>query len=215
MLSASSMHLFFTHSSQLGWFLHTDRFRSAALLPTGHLDRPIPLLISTVCLWAIAISTIDSNDVYPDREHALLARVRSALGMDLSKATPHQILQVIQAKVLFATYLFHMGDLIEGRHHCDSAAAAVMACGLHKIRSNEPLTPDDALDAVSITLPEPMDSVEEGTFNFCSCLLQQAEHAARRALERVLDGFFDGQVLGRCPPDAYHHLGRRPRRRSG
>ncbi|EIM80995.1 uncharacterized protein STEHIDRAFT_134710 [Stereum hirsutum FP-91666 SS1] len=147
---------------QLGWFLHTDRFHSAAALPANHQGRPIPLLISTVCLWVVALSTTESTDSASNQERALVARTRSLLGADLSKITPQQIIQFIQAKVLFATYLFHMGELREGRHHCSSAATMVVACGLHKIRSNHPLRLDDPLDTTVITLPEPIDSVEEG-----------------------------------------------------
>lgn len=156
------MQLFFAHSSQFGWFLHLDRFRSAAALPADHQNRPIPLLISTICLWAVALSTIESTDSVSIQEQALVIRTRSLLGVDLSKIAPKQIIQFIQAKVLFANYLFHTGELREGRHHCSSAAAMVMACGLHKIRSNQPPRVDGPLDTTAITLPEPMDSVEEG-----------------------------------------------------
>lgn len=160
------MQLFFTHSNQLGWFLHTDRFRSAAVLPADHQDRPIPLLISTICLWAVVISITEPNNGVSDQQQALVVRTRSLLGVDLSKITSHQVIQVIQAKILFAKYLFHMGELLEGRHHSSSAAAMVMACGLHKIKSNQPLRTDDAFDTTYITLPEPVDSVEEGTLFF-------------------------------------------------
>lgn len=127
-----------------------------------------------------------------------MARTRSLLGADLSKITPQQIIQFIQAKVLFATYLFHMGELREGRHHCSSAVTMVVACGLHKIRSNHPLRLDGPLDTTVITLPEPIDSVEEGMLRLIRnpytfiYVFQHADVGDRRAPGCLLDSFHDG-----------------------
>lgn len=91
----------------------------------------------------------------------MVSRIRVLLGRQLSDLTPPQVLQVIQARVLFATYLFTTGQLLDGRHVCDAAVSLVISCGLYKIRSMHVRT-TGMLETVNVALSEPLDQVEEG-----------------------------------------------------
>lgn len=91
----------------------------------------------------------------------MVSRIRVLLGRQLSDLTPPQVLQVIQAKVLFATYLFTTGQLLDGRQVCDAAVSLVISCGLYKIRSMHVRT-TGMLETVNVALSEPLDQVEEG-----------------------------------------------------
>ena len=155
-----SVNVFFQHVGHLPWFLHEGRYRTSAALPTGSFDRPIPALVTVVHLWGIKFS--NSDDLAP---HApgLLAQAMSEIGHALAGALLHSAVQVIQAHVLLATYLYHAGRFVEGSVHTDAAAALAVHCSLHKIRSGTP-TPRRTtfMDPISVVLPEPQDQVEEG-----------------------------------------------------
>lgn len=159
-----SLEIFFRHSSQLGWFLYEPRFRAGAQLPSipPNPSRPIPLLLSAVWLWAATLSRLSTTHEYSDRELGLATRVRSLIGVQLSNLTPNQVLQVLQAKVLFALYLLTTGQLLEGKQMCDEATSLALDCGLHKIRSAQPLRTTGLLETASVILPEPLDQIEEG-----------------------------------------------------
>lgn len=86
------------------------------------------------------------------------------LGVQLSDLTSHQVLQVIQARVLFATYLLTTGQLLDGRQMCDAAVTLAISCGLHKIRSEHPMSTTGPLETASVALSGPLDQIEEGMF---------------------------------------------------
>lgn len=45
---------------------------------------------------------------------------------------------------------------------CDEATSLALDCGLHKIRSAQPLRTTGLLETASVILPEPLDQIEEG-----------------------------------------------------
>lgn len=92
----------------------------------------------------------------------MVSRIRMLLGGQLSGLTSPQVVQVIQARVLFATYLFTTGQMLDGRQVCDAAVSLVISCGLYKIRSEEHVRTTGTLETVSLALSGPLDQVEEG-----------------------------------------------------
>jgi len=96
-------------------------------------------------------------------ETILATRVASQLGSAIPTAASHQILQVIQAKILLTYYLFRIGHFPAARHEANSASSLAMACGLHKIRTAQPMPAFTSfVDQIDLTLQEPRDQIEEG-----------------------------------------------------
>jgi hypothetical protein len=72
-------------------------------------------------------------------------------------------LQVIQAKVLLVGYLFRIGHFPTALHEAHSASSLAVACGLHKIRTAQPIPAFTSfIDRIDLTLQEPRDQIEEG-----------------------------------------------------
>ncbi|KAI0028440.1 hypothetical protein K488DRAFT_27143, partial [Vararia minispora EC-137] len=159
-VAAELTDIFFQNTGQLPWFLHQARFRERLALPSGSFGRPISALLSITYLWGIKFA---STDVWATYEPGFLSQALSDIGHALAGQPSHHIVQVIQAHVLLATYLYHVGRFLEGRHHTDAAASLAIHCRLHKIRSAQPTrTHVSYMDPVEIALPEPRDQIEEG-----------------------------------------------------
>jgi hypothetical protein len=72
-------------------------------------------------------------------------------------------LQIIQAKLLLVDYFFRIGHFLAGRHEAYSASSLAVACGLHKIRTAQPMPAFTSfVDQIDLTLQEPRDQIEEG-----------------------------------------------------
>jgi hypothetical protein len=73
-------------------------------------------------------------------------------------------LQVVQTKLLLADYFFRVGHFLSGRHEAYSAMSLAMACGLHKIRTAQPMAAafTSFIDQIDLALQEPRDQIEEG-----------------------------------------------------
>jgi len=72
-------------------------------------------------------------------------------------------LQVIQAKVLLVGYLFRIGQFSAALHESHSASSLAVACGLHKIRTAQPIPAFTSfIDRIDLTLQAPRDQIEEG-----------------------------------------------------
>ncbi|TFY79583.1 hypothetical protein EWM64_g4429 [Hericium alpestre] len=151
------------HASQLGWFLNVTRFRHSVLLAPGNVNRPIPALMNIVYLWGSFFSRHAPDGDLSAHENMFLHRALSQMGHALSGAPSHQVLQAVQAKMLLSVYYYCAGKFITGRHQSDSAAALVLACGLHKIRSAQINQQTSSyVDRLPIALVEARDQVEEG-----------------------------------------------------
>lgn len=116
--------------------------------------------MNAVCLWGIVYSK--SNELL-QREPIYASLVASQLGSAIPTTPSHQILQVIQAYILHAIYLFRIGNFPAGRHEANSASSLAVACGLHKIRTAQPMPAFTSfIDQIDLTLQEPRDQIEEG-----------------------------------------------------
>ncbi|KAI0311531.1 hypothetical protein OF83DRAFT_750494 [Amylostereum chailletii] len=153
--------IFFQRAGSLFWFLHQERFKSAMLLPDGSVGRPLPALLTILCLWGVKLSGSEDVAVH---EAPLLSEALSQIGHALTGSLSHEVVQAIQAKLLLASYLFEIGRFLEGRHQTDAAASLALSCGFHKIRSAQPAHPFSSsyIDPFELTVPEPRDQIEEG-----------------------------------------------------
>lgn len=155
-----SLDAFIECAPALHFFLHHVRFRHSLSLPLGNPSRPIPALINVVYLWGVLI--IKNNDLR-HHEPILASRVASQLGSAISTTASHQILQVIQAKILLVDYLFSIGHFAAALHEAHSASSLAVASGLHKIRTAQPIPAHMSfIDRIDLTLQEPRDQIEEG-----------------------------------------------------
>lgn len=140
--------------------MHEDRFRSSFFLSSGNPLRPIPSLLSAVLLWAIKISPPDQAS---GNSQTLLSRALSQIGLALKEGLSHEVVQVIQAHLLLASYLYAAGRFLEGRQQTAAAATLAVDCGFHRIRSADTSRQYLAyVDAMPIILPEPRDAIECG-----------------------------------------------------
>ncbi|KAH9960534.1 hypothetical protein BJV74DRAFT_872268 [Russula compacta] len=151
---------FFECAPSLHFFLHHVRFRHSLSLTPGNPGRPIPALINAVYLWGIVLRK--GNDLL-QHESILASRVPSQLGSAIPTTPSHHILQVLQAKILLVNYLFRIGHFPAARHEVNSASSLAVACGLHKIRTAQPMPAFTSfIDQIDLTLQEPRDQIEEG-----------------------------------------------------
>jgi len=159
-LTCDSLDAFFKCAPALHFFLHNARFRHSMSLPPGSPGSPIPALINAVHLWGIISS--QNNDLLR-HEPVLSSRVASQLGSAIPTTPTHQILQVIQAKILLVLYLFRIGHFPAARHEANSASSLAVSCGLHKIRTAQPMPAFTSfIDQIDLTPQEPRDQIEEG-----------------------------------------------------
>ena len=129
-------------------------------LPRGNIGRPIPALINAIYLWGLVI--VKNNDFHL-HVPILASQIASQLGSAISTTSSHQILQVIQAKILLVGYLFRIGHFPTALHEAHSASSLAVACGLHKIRTAQPIPAYTSfIDRIDLTLQEPRDQIEEG-----------------------------------------------------
>jgi hypothetical protein len=129
-------------------------------LPPGNPGRPIPALINAIYLWGLVLS---QNKDLLQFESILASRVATLLGSAIPVTPSHQILQIIQAKLLLVDYFFRIGHFLAGRHEAYSASSLAVACGLHKIRTAQPMPAFTSfVDQIDLTLQEPRDQIEEG-----------------------------------------------------
>ncbi|KAJ4464379.1 hypothetical protein J3R30DRAFT_3637354 [Lentinula aciculospora] len=157
---------FLPHAQSFGFFLDIPCFRKSAslALPLGHYSRPFPGLLSAVYLVGFRLSN-PSADV--DSDCAYLSRALLHVANAISSPHPMHILHGIQAEILLCLYFFHIGRIMEGKHHLNSAVSLALCSGYQKRRSNmftgnpesatslleslprrDSVTPDDAMRSV-------------------------------------------------------------------
>ncbi|KAH9969300.1 hypothetical protein BGW80DRAFT_1438183 [Lactifluus volemus] len=159
-VSRELLDAFFQYAPALHFFLHHTRFQHALSLPPGNPSRPIPALINVTYLWGILLK---KDKELLRSESTLASRVATQLGNAIPATPSHQILQIIQAKILLIVYYFRIGQFLAGRHEAYSASSLAVACGLHKIRTAQPMPAFTSfVDQIDLTLPEPQDQIEEG-----------------------------------------------------
>ncbi|KAJ7067373.1 hypothetical protein C8F01DRAFT_1121092 [Mycena amicta] len=156
---------FLPHGVQFGFFMHTGRFRTAALLqlPLGHPARPSPAVLCAVYLWGIHLSRSEPMVSY---EAVFIRRAQQHISTELSD-TVHSVHRVhtIQAHILLSTYFLRNKQFLEAEFHTNGAVTLALGYHLHKIRSSR--APSPPFLGSSTFRPEnllgpPQDAVEEG-----------------------------------------------------
>ncbi|KAJ3777922.1 hypothetical protein FB446DRAFT_783791 [Lentinula raphanica] len=127
---------FLPSAQQFGFFLHLDRFRSAALqqAPFGDNSRPSPALLNTAYLWGAHLSPLDALRV---NETVFLKRALQQVSVEIPSAIHStQIMHTIQAEVLLSMYFFQKNQLLEAEFHLNGAVSLAQSAGFHHIRSD-------------------------------------------------------------------------------
>ncbi|KAF7316034.1 Zn(2)-C6 fungal-type domain-containing protein [Mycena indigotica] len=133
---------FGANSSSFGLFFLDPRLFDPLFQEHGsHRSQgPSAALLDTVCLWGAHLQP----NIEPEtamHESRFLAAALHSVSTGLTNAyTPGAILQVLQAHILLAAYLFRVGRAVEGRYHAGVAVSIVMAAGLWRIRSGRNLS---------------------------------------------------------------------------
>ncbi|KAJ4474290.1 hypothetical protein J3R30DRAFT_3707084 [Lentinula aciculospora] len=155
---------FLPSATQFGFFLHLERFRSAALLkaPFGDSSRPSPALLNTTYLWGAHLSPVDA---LRSNETVFLNRALQQVSIEIPSAIHSaQIMHTVQAEVLLSTYFFRKNQLLEAEFHLNGAVSLAQSAGLHQIRSDRVFSSPvvSVLLETEMFLPPPRDVIEEG-----------------------------------------------------
>ncbi|KAJ3541279.1 hypothetical protein NMY22_g3946 [Coprinellus aureogranulatus] len=151
---------FMPFASELGFFLHPQRFKCslARPAPAGDHSRPAPALLFVVYLWGIRLS--GSAEVVA-REPAFHTRAIQEATGNLSSGHPHQVIHGIQADVLLAYYYIAQEKYSEASYYVTSATTTALSANLHKIRSRHTVAQASEGEEPN-ALPPARDAVEEG-----------------------------------------------------
>ncbi|KAJ3874327.1 hypothetical protein F5051DRAFT_505946 [Lentinula edodes] len=155
---------FLPSATQFGFFLHLERFRSAALLKAhfGDSSRPSPALLNTTYLWGTHLSPVDA---LRSNETVFLNRALQQVSIEIPSAIHSaQIMHTIQAEVLLSTYFFRKNQLLEAEFHLNGAVSLAQSAGLHQIRSDRVFSSPvvSVLLETEMFLPPARDVIEEG-----------------------------------------------------
>jgi hypothetical protein len=164
LIGISSLQCFLPHATQFGFFLHTQRFQDAVLLPFpfGDERRPSPALLYVVYLWGAHLS---QSQALRSSERVFLRRAQEHISTEISAHTHStHLLHTIQAQVLLSTYLVRLKRLLEAEFYVNGAATLALGYQLHKIRSARPVTPPllGVPVLVEVYPAPPADAIEEG-----------------------------------------------------
>ena len=106
---------------------------AAIAYPPNSPHHPHRALVNCVYLWGLRLSRASNGQIFKDQEEAIGGRIDRYLqvqpsnsGSDLEKA-----LQIVQAEVLLATYLFSCGRALEGGYHVNAAVSMATMYGMH------------------------------------------------------------------------------------
>ncbi|KAJ6508403.1 hypothetical protein C8R45DRAFT_815075, partial [Mycena sanguinolenta] len=142
---------FLQHSSQFGFFLNIHRFQEATMGRGG--QRPAPVLLDAVNLWAIHLS--DSGEFSAYEAGYLSRALGSMVNAMAGTHSSNTVLPIIQAEVLLSYYFLRNTRFLEAKYHLSAAVSLVISSELHRIRSTE-------LKAATFrTSTPPRDSMEE------------------------------------------------------
>ncbi|KAJ7628825.1 hypothetical protein FB45DRAFT_919326 [Roridomyces roridus] len=155
------LEAFLPHAAQFGFFLHIEHFRQSAILPLpfGDVRRPTPALLSAVYLWGAHFAQSQSAMA---SEPAFLKRAREYLSTEVSESP--NIIQTIQAQVLFAVYMIRSKRFVDAEFHASGAMTLALGAHLHQIRVAHPDQPAPLLGSSLLEghLHHPRSAVEEG-----------------------------------------------------
>ncbi|ESK89750.1 hypothetical protein Moror_16851 [Moniliophthora roreri MCA 2997] len=152
---------FLPHGPQFGFFLNADRFRQS-VLGQSLITAPasVKTVLSAVCLFAVHLSQDDES-----REAEFLRQALYGLPLEMGNSfEPPRIMDIIQARVLLASYFLRKNQFFESDYHINNAVSLCVAYGLHKISL---LYPDPhkllaVVDGKEIFSVPPKDSIEMG-----------------------------------------------------
>ncbi|KAF7326669.1 Fungal-trans domain-containing protein [Mycena venus] len=151
------IHNFLLHSSQFGFFLNVRRFKEALLGHSG--QRPAPVLLDVVHLWAIHLSGSAEFTAYESNylSRALHTAVNALSGVH----SGNTVLYTTQAEVLLTLYFVQNTRFLEAKYHLSTAVSLVISSGLHRIRSAESYATGGHSTASRGSMTPPRDGIEE------------------------------------------------------
>ncbi|KAJ7264444.1 hypothetical protein B0H12DRAFT_1101779 [Mycena haematopus] len=142
---------FLQHSSQFGFFLNIHRFQEATKGRSG--QRPAPVLLDAVNLWAVHLS---GSDEFPAYEASYLSRALDTVVSTMAGThSGNTVLHIIQAEVLLSYYFMRNTRFLEAKYHLSAAVSLVISSELNRIRSTE------LRGTTFRTLATPRDAMEE------------------------------------------------------
>ncbi|KAJ3784782.1 hypothetical protein GGU10DRAFT_20372 [Lentinula aff. detonsa] len=155
---------FLPFATKFGFFLHLERFKSAALLnaPFGDISRPSPALLNATYLWGAHLSSVDALRT---NETIFINRSLQQVSVEIPNAIHSaQIMHTIQAEILLSTYFFRKNQLLEAEFHLNGAVSLAQSAGLHQIRSDRVFSSPvvSVLLETEMFLPPARDVIEEG-----------------------------------------------------
>ncbi|KAJ8096130.1 hypothetical protein PM082_000038 [Marasmius tenuissimus] len=145
--------IFLPHAPQFGFFRDVDRFRASVAQRDSCKESPTTTtaLIAVVVLWGAHLSGTHSSTSV--RETELLRRALAYIGMQITTdLTSTQVLELLQAKVLLATYFLRKNRFTDSDYHVDGAVSLCLSSGFHKL---SPLSPNCGPQSSQESIPVP------------------------------------------------------------
>ncbi|KAK7041485.1 hypothetical protein VNI00_009353 [Paramarasmius palmivorus] len=112
MLKISSLDLFLSHGSEIGFFLEPTHFTSA-FLSSGYEQQPTLTLLSIVLLFNVYV---EGTSEFQEADYFDYA-VENYSRLAFSGSHPKVVLYTIQANVLLCYYLLLKGRALDGKVH--------------------------------------------------------------------------------------------------
>lgn len=138
LIRADRLNSFLQHVSVTGFFLNVPRFLNSFYTTTAN-SRPSQALLSTIYLWGLKLTPIESFIAY---EPVFLSRAIQNVAGALGTTHPHKAKHALQAEFLLSNYFFWTGRFLEGRYHCGAAVSIAITLGSHRTRSGQPPNPN-------------------------------------------------------------------------
>ncbi|KAF7311287.1 hypothetical protein MKEN_01030300 [Mycena kentingensis (nom. inval.)] len=98
----------------------------------GNTSNMSPALMSTVQLWAIHFTRLQSTNPAPETEYEAPYLANALRNMGSALATGGSPLHAIQGHVLLANYFFRTARIVEAKYHLSAATSLVVARGMHR-----------------------------------------------------------------------------------
>ncbi|THV05733.1 hypothetical protein K435DRAFT_960993 [Dendrothele bispora CBS 962.96] len=154
---------FLNFSTQLEFFL--DQHRLGEMLThdeqSNTSSKVHQSLIDVMHLWSVRISA-PTNQPCDLERHLLSQATQNISILGLSGIEPHmlssKIVQLIQAHILLAQYLFRAGNILEGKYYAQGGLSLALSANLH-LEAGWSSTKFEAKE-LHLTLPNAQDDVE-------------------------------------------------------
>ena len=153
-----SIHAFISHRHQLAFQVDPNRLCASLTVPSPDIERAHPSLRNIVFALGCYFSRLSWLDM---QEAHFVNQALRALQNGLSKG--EQLMDIVQACGLLASYSFLKGNVVEINYHVACATRLATGLGLHQILASEYGIPWALNNMISVLSRDGLELVEAAT----------------------------------------------------